>query len=105
DGFWMDTTDVTNADFARFVNDTGYVTVAERTPRAEDFPGAPPENLVPGSAVFAAPDHQVPLDDYLQWWSYVPGASWRHPEGPSSDLRGRERYPVVQVAYEDAEAY
>ena len=105
DGFWMDTTVVTNAEFARFVDATGYVTVAERTPRAEDFPGAPPENLVAGSVVFAPPDHPVPLDNYLQWWSYVPGASWRHPEGPASDLRERERYPVVQVAYEDAEAY
>ncbi|HKC56625.1 MAG TPA: formylglycine-generating enzyme family protein [Vicinamibacterales bacterium] len=105
DGFWMDTTVVTNAEFARFADATGYVTVAERTPRAEDFPGAPPENLVAGSVVFAPPDHRVPLNNYLQWWSYEPGASWRHPEGPRSDLRGRERYPVVQVAYEDAEAY
>ena len=105
DGFWMDTTVVTNAEFARFVEATGYVTVAERTPRAEDFPGAPAENLVAGAVVFAPPDHPVSLDNYLRWWSYVPGASWRHPEGPGSSLRGRERYPVVQVAYEDAEAY
>ena len=105
DGFWMDATEVTNAQFAAFVQATGYVTVAERTPRAEDFPGAPPENLVAGAIVFAPPDHAVPLDDHFQWWSYVHGASWRHPLGPESDLRGRERYPVVQVAYEDAVAY
>jgi formylglycine-generating enzyme required for sulfatase activity len=79
--------------------------VAERRPRAEDFPDAPPENLVAGSVVFSPPDHPVPLNDHLQWWSYVKGANWRHPEGPKSNLKGRERYPVVQVAYEDALAY
>ncbi|MGB8890347.1 MAG: formylglycine-generating enzyme family protein [Candidatus Korobacteraceae bacterium] len=105
DGFFMDKTDVTNAEFAKFVKATGYVTVAERKPRAEDFPGAPPENLVAGSVVFSAPDHAVPLDDHFQWWSYVPGANWRHPLGPKSDLKGKENYPVVQVAYADAEAY
>ena len=105
DGFWMDKTDVTNEVFSRFVKATGYVTVAERTPRAEDFPGAPPENLVAGSVVFMPPNHPVPLDDHFQWWSYVKGANWRHPEGPKSNLNGRERYPVVQVAYEDAVAY
>jgi len=105
DAFWMDATVVTNAEFARFVDATGYVTVAERTPRAEDFPGTPPTDLVAGSAVFVPPNRPVPLNNYLQWWSYVPGASWRHPEGPASNLKGRERYPVVQVAYEDAETY
>lgn len=105
DGFFMDQTDVTNAQFAAFVQATNYVTVAERTPRAEDFPGAPPENLVAGSVVFAPPDHPVPLNDHLQWWTYVPGANWRHPQGPKSDLKGKENYPVVHVAYEDAEAY
>jgi len=105
DGFWMDATVVTNDAFARFVSATGYVTVAERTPRAEDFPGAPPNNLVAGSVVFAPPDHPVPLNDSFQWWSYVAGANWRHPGGPSTDLRGRDRHPVVHVAYEDAEAY
>src|SRR4030095_1530775 len=105
DPFWMDATVVTNAEFARFVDATGYVTVAERTPRAEDFPGASPADLVPGSAVFAPPAHPVPLNNYLQWWSYVPGANWRHPVGPASNLKGRERYPVVQVAYDDAQAY
>jgi formylglycine-generating enzyme required for sulfatase activity len=105
DGFWMDKTDVTNEEFARFVKATGYVTVADRKPRAEDFPGAPPENLVAGAVVFSPPDHPVPLDNHFQWWSYVKGANWRHPEGPQSSLNGREKYPVVQVAYEDALAY
>ena len=105
DGFWMDKTEVTNEQFAAFVTATGYVTVAERTPRAEDFPGAPPENLVAGSVVFSPPDHAVPLNDHFQWWSYVKGTSWRHPLGPESDLKGREQYPVVHIAYEDAAAY
>jgi formylglycine-generating enzyme required for sulfatase activity len=105
DGFWMDKTDVTNEEFARFVKATGYVTIAERKPTAEDFPGAPLENLVAGSVVFSPPEHPVPLNDHFQWWSYVKGANWRHPEGPKSNLKGREKYPVVQVAYPDAEAY
>jgi formylglycine-generating enzyme len=105
DGFYMDKTDVTNAQFAKFVKTTGYVTIAERKPRAEDFPGAPPENLVAGSVVFKASDHPVALNNYYQWWTYVPGANWRHPSGPGSDLRGKEEFPVVQIAYADAEAY
>lgn len=105
DGFWMDKTEVTNAQFAAFVRATGYVTVAERTPRAEDFPGAPPENLVAGSVVFTPPNHPVPLNDHFQWWSYVRGANWRHPLGPSSSIKGRDQFPVVHIAYEDAEAY
>lgn len=105
DGFWMDKTDVTNEEFARFVKATGYVTIAERKPRPEDFPGTPPENLVAGSVMFSPPDHPVPLDDHYQWWSYVKGVNWRHPEGPKSSLRGREKYPVVHVAYDDALAY
>src|SRR5262245_42229551 len=105
DGFWMDKTVVTNQEFEKFVAATGYVTVAERTPRAEDFPGAPPENLVAGSVVFDPPDHEVPLDTHFRWWSYVKGADWRHPEGPASGIAAREKYPVVHIAYEDAEAY
>src|SRR5262245_57534271 len=105
EAFWMDKTDVTNEEFARFVRGTKYITVAERKPKTEDFPGAPPENLVPGAVVFSPPDHPVPLDNHYQWWSYVPGASWRNPTGPKSTLKGRENYPVVNVAYEDAEAY
>jgi len=103
--FWMDKTDVTNEEFARFVKATRYITVSERTPRAEDFPGAPRENLVAGSVVFSQPDHAVPLNDHFQWWSYVRGANWRHPLGPLSDIQGKEKYPVVHIAYEDAEAY
>ena len=105
DGFFMDKTDVTNAQFSAFVKATGYVTVAERKPRAEDYPGAPPENLVAGSVIFAPPDHPVPLNDYYQWWTYVPGANWRHPLGPKSSIVGKENYPVVHVSYEDALAY
>ena len=105
DGFWMDKTDVTNAEFAKFVAATHYVTQAERTPTAEEFPGAPPENLVAGSVVFAPPDHPVPLNNHLQWWTYVKGADWRHPEGPGSNIKAKENYPVVQVSYDDAVAY
>jgi formylglycine-generating enzyme required for sulfatase activity len=105
DGFFMDKTDVTNAEFERFVKATGYVTVAERRPRAEDYPGAPPENLIAGSVVFSPPDHPVSLDNYFQWWSYVPGANWRHPLGPKSSITGKGNYPVVHIAYEDAQAY
>jgi formylglycine-generating enzyme len=103
--FWIDATEVTNEQFARFVDATGYRTVAEIPPRAEDFPGAPPELLVPGSAVFRSPETRVPLDDHSRWWAWVPGASWRHPEGPQSGIEGRDDHPVVHVAYADAEAY
>jgi formylglycine-generating enzyme len=105
DGFWMDRYTVTNADFQRFVEAAGYVTVAERPPDPQDYPNALPELLVPGSAVFRQPSHPVDLNDYRAWWDYVPGASWRHPEGPGSSLEGRERHPVVHVAFEDAQAY
>jgi len=104
-GFFMDRTDVTNDQFAEFVKATGYVTIAERKPRAEDFPGAPPENLVAGSVVFSPPSHPVPLDNHFQWWNYVRGANWRHPLGPKSDIKGKGNYPVVHVAYDDALAY
>ena len=105
DGFWMDATEVTNEQFARFVKATGYVTVAEQTPRAEDFPGAPAESLVPGSVVFTPPAHAVPLTDPYRWWADVNGASWRHPLGPESSIAGKEQFPVVHVAYADALAY
>ena len=105
DGFWMDQTDVTNEQFAEFVKATGYVTIAEQKPKAEDFPGAPPEKLVAGSTVFTPTDKPVELDNFLQWWRYEPGANWRHPAGPDTDIKGRDKYPVVQVAYEDAVAY
>ena len=105
DGYWMDKTEVTNEQFARFVKATGYVTVAERKPRAEDYPRALPENLVAGSVVFSPPDHPVELDNHFRWWSYVSGANWRHPEGPTSDIKSRMNHPVVHIAYEDAVAY
>ena len=92
-GFWMDKTEVTNRQFAAFVKATGYVTIAERTPTAEDFPGAPPENLVAGSVVFTPPDHAVPLDSHFRWWSYVDGADWRHPLGPGERPEGPRGFP------------
>ncbi len=105
DGFWVDRTEVTNSEFAQFVAASGYVTIAERAPRAEDFPGVPREKLVPGSLVFTPPDKTVTLNDYREWWRYQPGANWRHPTGAGSNLAGRERYPVVHIAYPDAVAY
>jgi formylglycine-generating enzyme len=105
DGFWMDETEVTNDQFAAFVKATGYVTIAERKPRAEDFPGAPPEALVSGAVVFSPPNHPVPLNNEHQWWAYVKGASWRQPSGPASSIEGKGRWPVVNVAYDDALAY
>ena len=88
DGFWMDATEVTNEQFDRFVDATGYVTIAERTPTKEEFPTAPPENLVAGSTVFTPTAQPVPLDDHYRWWRYEKGANWRHPEGPSSSITG-----------------
>ncbi len=105
DGFWMDATEVTNEQFAKFVEATHYVTVAEKKPTADEFPTAPIENLVAGSTVFTPTPSAVPLDNYFQWWSYVRGADWRHPTGQDSDIIGQEKLPVVQIAYEDAEAY
>src|SRR5271156_3030832 len=105
DGFWIDPYAVTNDQFARFVAETNYVTLAERAPRSEDFPGAPPENLVPGSMVFRKRKSPVDLRNYANWWAWTPGASWRHPQGPGSSLEGRAEHPVVHVAYEDVEAY
>ncbi len=104
-GFWMDATPVTNAQFARFVRETGYVTVAERPLSPQDFPGVPVDKLVPGSASFVPPSRAVPLDNPMQWWRYVPGASWRRPEGRPSDISTRGDHPVVHVAYDDAVAY
>jgi formylglycine-generating enzyme required for sulfatase activity len=96
---------VTNEEYAAFVAATGYVTVAERPLDPADFPGAPAENLQPGSMVFTRTRGPVDLRHLSHWWRWVPGASWRHPEGPGSSIEGRERHPVVQVAYEDAVAY
>ncbi|MEO5731063.1 MAG: SUMF1/EgtB/PvdO family nonheme iron enzyme, partial [Byssovorax sp.] len=105
DGFWIDAHTVTNDEFSRFVEDTGYLTLAERPLDPRAHPGASPELLVPGSLVFCQPTRRVALDDWSVWWAYLPGASFRHPEGPESSLEGRGDVPVVHVAHEDAEAY
>ena len=105
DGFFMDAMPITNAEFARFVNTTGYLTVAERPLNPRDYPGVDPKNLVPGSAVFTPPSEDVPLDDISRWWRYVSGACWKHPEGTNSTIAGREDHPVVHIAWEDAAAY
>jgi formylglycine-generating enzyme required for sulfatase activity len=105
DGFWMDRFAVTVADFRRFVDATRYVTVAERPLDPATYPDADPKLLVPGALVFRKARGPVRLDDYHNWWEWVPGAEWRRPEGPGSHLRGRAQHPVVQIAYEDAEAY
>ena len=105
DGYWMDRTPVTNAEFARFVEATGYMTVAERPLDPGRYPGVPRDKLVPGSAVFRPTSTPVPLDDPLQWWRYTPGANWKHPDGPTSSIEKREDHPVVHVAFEDVVAY
>jgi formylglycine-generating enzyme len=105
EAFAIDITPVTNAQFRRFVEETGHVTVAEMAPNPDDYPGANPDLLVPASVVFNKPAHRVDLGNYFNWWVYVPGADWRHPQGPKSSLRGLDDHPVVHVAYEDAAAY
>lgn len=105
DPFRIDRHAVTNVQFAAFVADTGHRTVAERPLDPADFPGAPPENLVPGSLVFTGTPGPVDLRHLSQWWSWTPGACWHRPEGPGSTLAGRDAHPVVHVAAEDAEAY
>ncbi len=113
DGFYMDEHEVTNAQFQKFVDATGYVTTAEIKPDWEQLkkqlpPGTPqpPESqLVASSLVFTPPSQPVNLNDYSQWWSWVPGANWKHPEGPDSDIRGKENYPVVHISWDDASAY
>jgi formylglycine-generating enzyme len=105
DGFWIDEHPVTAADFRRFVRETGYTTVAERPLDPADYPDADPGLLVPGSLVFRKTDGPVSLNDFRNWWEYVPGAFWKKPGGSGTTINGRDRHPVVQVAYEDAEAY
>ena len=105
DGFWIDRTPVTNAGFRRFVEATGHITLAERAPNPDDYPGARPEMLVPGSVVFVKPSGPVDLGNHYNWWSLVPGADWRHPLGPESAIESLDDHPVVQIAYEDAAAY
>ncbi len=105
DGFWMDKTEVTNAQFAAFVKATGYKTSAELALDPRNFPGVPPDKLAPASPVFTPPSQPVPLNNHAIWWDLVPGADWQHPEGPKSNIVGRENYPVVQVSFQDAAAY
>ena len=105
DGFYMDQTEVTNEQFEAFVKATGYITLAEKAPTPEEYPNVPLENLIAGSAVFTPTPAKVDLNNYMQWWTYVKGADWRHPEGANSSIKGREKYPVVQVSYADAAAY
>ena len=105
DGFWMQKHQVTNAQFDEFVSATGYVTVAERPLNPTDYPGAPPENLQPGSMVFHRTPGPVDLRHLNQWWTWTPGACWNHPRGARSSLHNRDQHPVVHIAFEDAAAY
>jgi len=105
DGFWIDRTPVTNREFRRFIEATGYVTFAEIPPDAKDYPGALPHMLKAGSLVFTPPRRAVDLNDWSQWWQFMFGAFWRRPYGPGSSLAGLEEHPVVHIAYRDAEAY
>jgi hypothetical protein len=104
-GFWIDRHTVTNAEFARFVHKTGHVTVAERPPDPADYPRARPELLVPASTVFRSPPHRVDLANHYNWWAYVPGADWHHPQGPGSTAKNKPDHPVVHLAWADVEAY
>ncbi len=104
-GFLIDTYQVTNDQYAGFVEATGYVTVAEQVPQAELYPGADPEDLVPGSLVFTMSEGPVDLREYRNWWAWTRGAQWRNPRGPGSDLNGLGDHPVVHIAHEDAVAY
>ncbi len=103
EGFHIDRTPVTNAQFAQFVRETGYVTTAETAPDPADYPGADPALLVAGSLRFTPPPGPVPLDDYRRWWNYVPGASWRRPQ--LDDAPAVDDHPVVHVSHHDATAY
>jgi sulfatase modifying factor 1 len=105
DGFWMDEAAVTNAEFRRFIEATGYLTSAERAPNPDDYPGANPELLVPASVVFQPPAFRVDLRNHFNWWAYVPGANWRHPRGPESTIDGLDDHPVVHIAFQDATEY
>jgi formylglycine-generating enzyme len=105
DGFYIDQYAVTNEDYQKFVDETGYMTVAERRLNPADYPGAKPELLVPGALVFQKSKGPVDLNSYFNWWAWVPGANWKHPLGSQSNLNERQKHPVVHIAYEDAEAY
>lgn len=103
--FWIDRHTVTNQEFKRFVDATGYITLAERPADPADYPGANPALLVPSSVVFRKTAKPVDMHDHYNWWTYVAGADWRHPRGPASSLQGLWKHPVVHVAFEDAQAY
>ncbi|MGE4431385.1 MAG: formylglycine-generating enzyme family protein [Sphingobium sp.] len=105
DPFWIDEIPVTNREFQRFVDATGYVTFAEIAPDPKDYPGMPPEMAQPGSLVFQRTRGPVDMNDFSQWWSFSFGADWRHPWGPGSSIEGLEDHPVVQVSWQDVEAY
>ena len=105
DPFWIDRTPVTNREFRRFVNATGYVTFAEIKPDAKDYPGALPRMLKAGSLVFSPPKHAVDLCDWSQWWNFKFGSDWRRPYGPRSSISGMNDHPVVHISYRDAQAY
>jgi len=104
-GLWMDRFAVTNRQFSAFVKETGHVTLAERPPKAENYPGAKPELLRPVSVVFQKPSAPVDVSNHYNWWTNIVGADWRHPEGPHSSIEDRAAHPVVHIAYEDAEAF
>ena len=103
--FWMDKSPVTNEEFGNFVSATNYITVAERPLNPSDFPGVAKENLLPGSMVFEKRNEVVDLKNYANWWRWVIGANWNHPQGPSSTIIGLGDHPVVHIAYEGAEAF
>jgi formylglycine-generating enzyme required for sulfatase activity len=104
-GFWMDKFTVTNRDFKKFIDDTGYVTIAEKPLNPSDYPGATLESLVPGSLIFYKPPHRVDLRNIGNWWRYIPGANWKNPEGPKSSIEKKWDHPVVHVAWKDVETY
>ncbi|WP_050401990.1 formylglycine-generating enzyme family protein [Bradyrhizobium embrapense] len=105
DGFWIDRTPVTNAQFREFVRDTGHITVAEQPPDPAQYPGALPDMLYAGSLVFCPPHRVTTLRDWSQWWTFMRGANWRRPYGPRSNINVLGSHPVVHVAYADALAY
>jgi sulfatase modifying factor 1 len=105
DGFWIDRTPVTNRQFADFIEDAGYVTTAEIAPDPKDYPGARPEMCRPGSLVFVQPSGPVDLTNFYNWWSFIFGADWRHPDGPCSSIKAIMDHPVVHVSHADAQAY
>ncbi len=105
DGFWMDKYELTNGEFRKFVDETGYVTFCELPPNPDDYPGALPEMLIPASVVFSKPQRSVDLSNHYNWWAYIQGANWMHPFGPESNIEGKDNFPVVHLAYTDVEAY